>query len=101
MALHRNEYTKTYTSDIPLTKADLIAGFVLKGLDNTPFGHCDCDLGIPEAHGHCSGCGILHHTEGDFARHYLIPDATYKNLGECPERGRVGHTINIPSNLVY
>ncbi len=102
--LTRNDYTRTYTSIPALTKADLIAGFILDGLDNTPFGHetdeCPCNETIFQ-HGHCSGCGEVLHTEGDFARHYLIPDATYKNLGNCPKSDKTGMTINIPSNLIY
>jgi hypothetical protein len=37
----------------------------------------------------CGGCGAVHATEGDFARHYLIPDERWLNLGRCPERDRV------------
>lgn len=32
----------------------------------------------------CNKCDKLHETEADFARHYLIPDERYLNLGYCP-----------------
>lgn len=34
-------------------------------------------------------------TEGEFARHYLIPDARYANLGACP-KDPDAPTINVP-----
>ena len=36
----------------------------------------------------CSGCGELLATEADFAQHFLVPNETYLNLGECPNKGR-------------
>lgn len=36
--------------------------------------------------GECHGCGLLLKTEGDFARHFTVPDARYLNLGECPDK---------------
>ncbi len=103
--LTRNDYTRTYTSIPAMTKADLIAGFALDALDRTGFGSddCPCEFGqsTGNRHGHCSGCGHIMLTEGDFARHYLIPDAQYKNLGNCPKSDKTGMTINIPSNLIY
>lgn len=53
------------------TKADLITTYELEMLDNTP-----CEL-------NCSGCDEYLATEGDFARHFIIRDARYLNLGEC------------------
>lgn len=47
----------------------------LKGLDETP-----CGL-------RCSGCDAMLATEGDFARHFSIPDSRYLNLGDCPVKG--------------
>jgi hypothetical protein len=32
----------------------------------------------------CSGCGTVLETEADFAKHFLIPDERYLNLGDCP-----------------
>jgi hypothetical protein len=32
----------------------------------------------------CAGCGEVLATEADFARHFLIPDERYLNLGRCP-----------------
>lgn len=43
----------------------------LEGLENTP-------CGIP-----CV-CGVTLVTEADFARHYLLANPRYLNLGECP-----------------
>ena len=36
----------------------------------------------------CSGCGTELATEGDFARHFTVPDARYRNLGDCPKSRR-------------
>ena len=46
----------------------------LAGLDAT-----DCGL-------RCSGCGEVLATEGDFARHFVVADVRFLNLGECPAR---------------
>ena len=54
------------------TKADLITGYELEALDRTR-----CELT-------CDHCGTFLPTEGDFARHFVIPDARYLNLGNCP-----------------
>jgi hypothetical protein len=35
----------------------------------------------------CSGCGLLLATEADFARHFILYDRTYRNLGYCPVKG--------------
>lgn len=72
--------TRTYT------KADLISEDQVAALDKTP-----CGLS-------CSGCQTLLVTEGDFARHFVLADATYLNLGECPntEKGRRVVTQNVP-----
>lgn len=43
----------------------------LKGMDRTK-----CGLSC--------ACGELLETEGDFARHFLIPDPRFLNLGDCP-----------------
>lgn len=32
----------------------------------------------------CCYCRTPHYTEGDFARHYIVTDTRYLNLGECP-----------------
>lgn len=49
----------------------------LQGLTDTP-----CQL-------HCAGCGVYLATEEDFARHFLIPDVRYLNLGRCPDKVRL------------
>lgn len=68
------------------TKTDLLSDDQMEGLDATPWGLT------------CSGCDTLLVTEGDFARHFVLPDATFLNLGECPntERGRGLITRNVP-----
>jgi hypothetical protein len=33
----------------------------------------------------CSGCGAQLTTEGDFARHFVIRETAFLNLGECPK----------------
>lgn len=32
----------------------------------------------------CSGCGLLLLTEAEFAKHFVLPDTRYLNLGDCP-----------------
>jgi hypothetical protein len=54
------------------TKWDLITESEREWLQKTPFGH------------RCSGCGELLVTEAHFAKHFYVPDATYKNIGYCP-----------------
>lgn len=56
------------------TKAEIIPTEQLDALDRQVFG------------GACAGCGAILATEGDFARHFLIPDERYLNLGLCPKR---------------
>lgn len=38
-----------------------------------------CDL-------HCSGCRAYLATEADFAKHFIVPNPRFLNLGECPQR---------------
>jgi hypothetical protein len=59
------------------TKWDLITAAERRALDATPFS--DGTQG-------CSGCHTPPPTAGDVARHYLVPDLRYKNLGECPTK---------------
>lgn len=47
----------------------------LKGMDATP-----CGI-------RCSGCDTMLATEGDFARHFHVPDDRLLNLGDCPVKG--------------
>jgi hypothetical protein len=37
----------------------------------------------------CSGCETPLATEGDFARHFIVPDSRYLNVGYCPEKGPI------------
>lgn len=34
----------------------------------------------------CPACGELLGTEEDFAKHYVVPDVQYYNLGYCPKK---------------
>jgi len=36
-------------------------------------------------HIHCGTCKVKFDTEADFAKHYLVPDERYTNLGRCPK----------------
>lgn len=56
------------------TKADLITPEELAALDRTPLGY------------RCTGCGLMLHTEGDFARHFTLIDRVHLNLGNCPRK---------------
>ena len=38
--------------------------------------------------GRCSDCDTALHTEADFAKHYLVQDELYVNLGICPNNAR-------------
>lgn len=33
----------------------------------------------------CGTCGVEFETEADFAKHYLVPDERYTNIGRCPK----------------
>ena len=59
------------------TKADLVFPWWLEAADKM-----FCGL-------NCSGCGEYLETEGDFARHFYIPDIQYLNLGRCPVKDGV------------
>lgn len=51
----------------------------IKWLEETPF--------TANGTGSCSGCDQVLPTEADFAKHYVVPDERYYNLGYCPSRG--------------
>lgn len=54
-------------------EVDALAG-QLQGLENTPYD------------GQCMTCGHYMETEADFAKHYIVRDPRYLNLGECPTK---------------
>lgn len=60
----------------PTTKWDLMTPEQRAGLDGQ-------DSGVT---GGCSGCGADVSTEGRFARHFVLPDLRYWNLGDCPDK---------------
>jgi hypothetical protein len=66
------------------TKADLISATELASLDRTPI--------APRPNGEpmrCVRCRMELPTEGAFARHFVVPDERYLNLGECPTKYNV------------
>lgn len=54
------------------TKWDLIGQEDKDWMEKTPFGRP------------CSGCDVMLATEADFAKHFIVPNRRYKNLGYCP-----------------
>lgn len=34
----------------------------------------------------CAYCGVLLATEADFAKHFIVTDRRYLNLGDCPNK---------------
>lgn len=62
----------------PITLWDIISDSEREYMERQPFNGT--------GKGQCSGCGIEHKTEADFARHYWIPELRYRNLGLCPEK---------------
>jgi hypothetical protein len=45
----------------------------LEGLTKTPTGNIKC-----------AGCELVIGTEEEFAKHFVIPNGHYLNLGDCP-----------------
>jgi hypothetical protein len=56
-----------------VTKWDLLNERERAALDATPYPHGDS----------CSECGERFATEGDFARHFTVPNPHLPNIGEC------------------
>ncbi len=73
------------------TKADLISKEQLEALDRVPI-NCPC-----------SYCRELLVTEGDFARHFVLPNERHLNLGECPKRvaDRSPDSLGLPSDKIW
>lgn len=59
-----------------VTKWDVISDAEKESLRNTPFQST------------CSGCDLWLETEADFARHFILFEVRYKNLGYCPVQGK-------------
>lgn len=80
-ALHRmlDAYSRAMAAEItaPFRKWDALHPVERAQLDATPFGNGNIT---------CSGCGETLPTEGAFARHYLVSDRRYLNLGSCPNK---------------
>lgn len=45
-------------------------------------------LSLAKFNGRCSGCNEYLETEEDFARHFIVSNKQFKNLGECPKKMR-------------
>lgn len=63
-------------ADKPLTRWDLEGNRTREQLERTP-------AGAPG----CLSCGQEFSTDGDFWRHYTVPDLNYPNLGNCWKKG--------------
>ncbi len=63
----------------PVTKWDLLGDDDREAYDGMPL--TDSEGGVLR----CSGCDELLPTEGAFARHFVLPDLRYWNLGRCPQ----------------
>lgn len=50
----------------------------LVGMQKTPFA---------EGRGRCVCCQEILYTEADFAKHFILSDTRYLNLGNCPMKG--------------
>lgn len=77
-----------------VTKWDLITDADRDALDRTPFTD---SAGNPGA---CAGCGEALPTEGAFARHFVLTDRRYLNLGWCPDAQREplrGVQVDLPA----
>lgn len=72
----RLNITRLEIIDVPekITKWDLLSEEEKESYKNTPFGN-----GIRA----CSRCQTPLPTEADFAKHYIIDDLRYINLGHC------------------
>lgn len=46
----------------------------------------------------CRSCGAKLRTEADFAKHYLVPEERYSNIGFCPNRYNDG--VKMPHGLL-
>ena len=59
----------------PFTKWDFLSDFERKEYESITFS---------DGKQSCSKCGTDLATEADFAKHYIISDVRYFNLGDCP-----------------
>jgi hypothetical protein len=65
-------------------QVDALAGQI-QGLENT-------ELNSDGSSTTCLTCGVNMHTEADFAKHYIVPDPRYLNIGYCPHNKVVEET---------
>lgn len=70
-ARHQLEWKKQQTG--PITKWDLMPDWM----------RSDYELSFPSTPYTCGRCGWTMETEAAFARHYVVRDIAYPNLGEC------------------
>jgi hypothetical protein len=59
-------------------KWDFLTEWEMEELADTPF------LNSEREPGSCSCCGTPLPTEADFAKHFVLNDLRFLNLGECP-----------------
>lgn len=64
---------------VPVTKWDLLGDAARAAYERMTI-HAD---GGPVL---CAGCAEVLVTEADFARHFVIPDLRYWNVGDCPNQ---------------
>lgn len=72
--LYVTRYVGKIDPDSPLTKWDLLSDEERVWATKTSFGQ------------DCTSCGLVLETEADFARHFIVPDLRYFNLGTCPTK---------------
>lgn len=72
--------------DGPITKWDVLSEWERGDLERTPF---------QDGKGSCSRCGEPLPTEAAFARHYVVNDLRYLNLGSCPNVWKPGDAVLI------
>lgn len=65
---------------ITINKMKTALEMELKWMEETPF--------TANGTGKCSQCGIVLATEADFAKHFIVSDPRYVNLGYCPNRSK-------------
>lgn len=84
----RKRYVQTRPDGKP-TKWDFMSPAQMQSLANTPFVQSDWDPETGETSyrpGRCSGCGHPLPNEAEFAKHFVVDDIRYLNLGHCPDK---------------
>lgn len=86
--VRRTRYVKT-RDDGQFVKWDFLSPAQMQSYANTPFeqaGDWDDETGsFTYGPGKCE-CGHPLPTEAEFAKHFVVPDLRFLNLGNCPNR---------------